>query len=180
MFRDGLVDFARLAELVHVVGVSRLVLDLSCRKRPRRSPEAASEAASEAAFEYVVVTDRWQRFTDVIVSADTLVTLSVRPLSRAPFPRLFISIATAFRALCLSFSGLLCRVSRARRRRRRSATGRRCRSRRSVECSLSSKYLSLSVCPLILLSSYPLVLLSSLYLSFTVRSFNPSKFCSMA
>jgi len=54
VFRDGLVDEERLAELVQTVGKNRLVLDLSCRKR---------------GDDYLVVTDRWQRWTDVAVDA---------------------------------------------------------------------------------------------------------------
>ena len=57
VFRDGQVDEARLAELVKLVGKGRLVLDLSCRKRDGN---------------YFVVTDRWQKFTDVALSAETL------------------------------------------------------------------------------------------------------------
>jgi phosphoribosylformimino-5-aminoimidazole carboxamide ribotide isomerase len=57
VFREGQVDWARLDELVRVVGKSRLVLDLSCRKR---------------AGEYFVVTDRWQKFSSLAVNAATL------------------------------------------------------------------------------------------------------------
>lgn len=61
VFRDGRVCWDRLAEIVDVVGSERLVLDLSCRRR---------------GDDYVVVTDRWQRFTDVTVSPATLERLS--------------------------------------------------------------------------------------------------------
>jgi phosphoribosylformimino-5-aminoimidazole carboxamide ribotide isomerase len=37
VFRGGKVDWARLAELVKLVGKDRLVLDLSCRQRGRRA-----------------------------------------------------------------------------------------------------------------------------------------------
>jgi phosphoribosylformimino-5-aminoimidazole carboxamide ribotide isomerase len=57
VFREGRVDEERLAELVQAVGSSRLVLDLSCRRRDGN---------------YFVVTDRWQKFTEVILSLDTL------------------------------------------------------------------------------------------------------------
>ena len=57
VFRDGQVNESRLAELVKLVGKERLVLDLSCRKRGGN---------------YFVVTDRWQKFTDVVLSAATL------------------------------------------------------------------------------------------------------------
>ena len=57
VFREGHVDAQRLAELVNLVGRERLVLDLSCRKRDGN---------------YFVVTDRWQKFTDVMLSSATL------------------------------------------------------------------------------------------------------------
>lgn len=61
VFRDGRVDRERLAELVRVAGRERLVLDLSCRKRDGQ---------------YFVVTDRWQKFTQVTLSAATLETFA--------------------------------------------------------------------------------------------------------
>ena len=70
VFRDGAVDWARLAEMEAAVGGrERLVLDLSCRRRPR--PAAAGGGA-----EYVVVTDRWQCWTDVAVDASSLAKLA--------------------------------------------------------------------------------------------------------
>ena len=57
VFRDGHLDRERLAALVNSVGRNRLVLDLSCRKRDG---------------EYLVVTDRWQKFTDMVVSETVL------------------------------------------------------------------------------------------------------------
>jgi len=61
VFQAGRVDFERLAQLERRVGKQRLVLDLSCRRR---------------AEDYWVVTDRWQTFTDVAVTATTLERLS--------------------------------------------------------------------------------------------------------
>jgi phosphoribosylformimino-5-aminoimidazole carboxamide ribotide isomerase len=57
VFREGRVDWARLDELVKVIGKEKLVLDLSCRKRGE---------------DYFVVTDRWQKFTELVVNAETL------------------------------------------------------------------------------------------------------------
>ncbi|KAL1545700.1 Phosphoribosylformimino-5-aminoimidazole carboxamide ribotide isomerase [Salvia divinorum] len=57
VFSDGQVDFERLKELAHAVGKERLVLDLSCRKKDGR---------------YAVVTDRWQKFTDVFLDQEVL------------------------------------------------------------------------------------------------------------
>jgi phosphoribosylformimino-5-aminoimidazole carboxamide ribotide isomerase len=68
VFRDGLIDRDRLAELVRIVGRSRLVLDLSCRKKNG----AAQPGTPEPASDYFVVTDRWQKFTDTAVTPDTL------------------------------------------------------------------------------------------------------------
>ncbi len=57
VFREGRVDWERLTALVKAVGKNRLVLDLSCRVR---------------GGEYFVVTDRWQKFTELTLSAETL------------------------------------------------------------------------------------------------------------
>jgi phosphoribosylformimino-5-aminoimidazole carboxamide ribotide isomerase len=61
VFRDGKLDEARLAELVKIVGKEKLVLDLSCRKR---------------GADYFVVTDRWQKFTELKISAEVLRSLA--------------------------------------------------------------------------------------------------------
>lgn len=57
VFRGGQVDTARLEGLLRLVGKERLVLDLSCR---------------QYADAYRVVTDRWQRFTEVSITRETL------------------------------------------------------------------------------------------------------------
>jgi len=57
VFYNGQLDRDRLRKLVEVVGKQRLVLDLSCRKRNN---------------DYIVVTDRWQKFTDLALSRETL------------------------------------------------------------------------------------------------------------
>ena len=59
VFREGRLDAERLAELVSAVGKERLVLDLSCRRREPGGP-------------FYVVTDRWQKFTSLALSAETL------------------------------------------------------------------------------------------------------------
>ena len=61
VFRDGQLDWERLKRLVGVIGKQRLVLDLSCRRRGE---------------DYFVVTDRWQKFTELTVSRETLVRLA--------------------------------------------------------------------------------------------------------
>jgi phosphoribosylformimino-5-aminoimidazole carboxamide ribotide isomerase len=61
VFREGRLDRARLDELVAKVGKERLVLDLSCRRR---------------GDEYVVMMDRWQTYTNLIVCGETLQDLS--------------------------------------------------------------------------------------------------------
>jgi phosphoribosylformimino-5-aminoimidazole carboxamide ribotide isomerase len=57
IFREGRIEWERLKEIVARIGKKRLVLDLSCRKRDGV---------------YFVVTDRWQKFTDMTLSRDTL------------------------------------------------------------------------------------------------------------
>ena len=52
VFRDGGLDQERLDAMVKTVGKERLVLDLSCRSKEGK---------------YYVVTDRWQKFTDLEV-----------------------------------------------------------------------------------------------------------------
>ena len=61
VFSGGRVDMDRLKNLVQKVGKERLVLDLSCRKRDGQ---------------FFIVTDRWQKFTQVAVTRETLETLS--------------------------------------------------------------------------------------------------------
>jgi phosphoribosylformimino-5-aminoimidazole carboxamide ribotide isomerase len=61
IFREGRVEWQRLKELVARIGKERLVLDLSCRKRDG---------------EYFVVTDRWQKFTNLTLNIDTLASMA--------------------------------------------------------------------------------------------------------
>ena len=57
VFHSGAIDMERLRRLHQVGGRDRLVLDLSCRKRDGQ---------------YFVVTDRWQKFTEVTVTRESL------------------------------------------------------------------------------------------------------------
>jgi phosphoribosylformimino-5-aminoimidazole carboxamide ribotide isomerase len=57
VFHGGQLHMDRLKNLVQEIGRERLVLDLSCRRR---------------GDEYLVVTDRWQRFTEVVINKETL------------------------------------------------------------------------------------------------------------
>jgi phosphoribosylformimino-5-aminoimidazole carboxamide ribotide isomerase len=61
VFREGRVDWERIGELAKTAGKNRLVLDLSCRRRGEN---------------YFVVTDRWQKFTEVTITPETLKKLS--------------------------------------------------------------------------------------------------------
>jgi phosphoribosylformimino-5-aminoimidazole carboxamide ribotide isomerase len=61
VFREGQIDWDRLAELVKAVGKKRLVLDLSCRRRGRN---------------YFVMTDRWQKWTTVALGPELFQKLS--------------------------------------------------------------------------------------------------------
>ncbi len=61
VFRDGKIEYANLERLVRRAGKDRIVLDLSCRRRDGA---------------YYIVTDRWQKDTDVKLSEETLEKLS--------------------------------------------------------------------------------------------------------
>ncbi|XP_031475908.1 1-(5-phosphoribosyl)-5-[(5-phosphoribosylamino)methylideneamino] imidazole-4-carboxamide isomerase, chloroplastic [Nymphaea colorata] len=57
VFSDGKMNVERLKDLVKQIGKERLVLDLSCRKKDGN---------------YVIVTDRWQKFSDVVLDENTI------------------------------------------------------------------------------------------------------------
>lgn len=57
VFQDGRVSYENLEKLVKAVGKEKLVLDLSCRKKDGQ---------------YYIVTDRWQKYTDVVLKEETL------------------------------------------------------------------------------------------------------------
>ncbi|AES63938.1 1-(5-phosphoribosyl)-5-((5-phosphoribosylamino)methylideneamino)imidazole-4-carboxamide isomerase [Medicago truncatula] len=57
VFNNGQMDLERLKDLVRIVGKERLVLDLSCRKKEGK---------------YAIVTDRWQKFSDVSLDAKVM------------------------------------------------------------------------------------------------------------
>lgn len=61
VFSDGRINFENLGKLVSAVGREHLVLDLSCRRRDGA---------------YYIVTDRWQKFTDVALTEAVLARLS--------------------------------------------------------------------------------------------------------
>ncbi len=61
VFYDGKVNEERLKQLSQRVGPERLVLDLSCRKKDQQ---------------YIIVTDRWQKFTQEAISFSLLDHLS--------------------------------------------------------------------------------------------------------
>ena len=61
VFKDGQFREEKLSRLVHAVGKEHLVLDLSCRKKDDA---------------YYIVTDRWQKFTDVRLTPAILEELS--------------------------------------------------------------------------------------------------------
>lgn len=61
IFREGRLDRERLRALVATIGKDKLVLDLSSRKKDGK---------------YFVVTDRWQKFTELEITSDTLSNLA--------------------------------------------------------------------------------------------------------
>lgn len=61
VFGDGVIKWDRLEQLAAKAGAGRVVLDLSCRQKEHR---------------YYIVTDRWQKYTDVVLSEALLTQLS--------------------------------------------------------------------------------------------------------
>lgn len=61
VFKDGQINYENLQKIYEAVGKNHLVLDLSCRKKDGQ---------------YMIVTDRWQKFTDTPLCAQTLDMLS--------------------------------------------------------------------------------------------------------
>lgn len=61
VFRDGQISWENLEKMKQTVGRRHLVLDLSCRKKDGQ---------------YYIVTDRWQKFTEVVVTPEILKVLS--------------------------------------------------------------------------------------------------------
>ncbi|MFI3212791.1 MAG: phosphoribosylformimino-5-aminoimidazole carboxamide ribotide isomerase [Eubacteriales bacterium] len=57
VFKDGEVSFENLEKLMGAVGKEHIVLDLSCCKKNQ---------------EYYIVTDRWQKYTNIVLNKDTL------------------------------------------------------------------------------------------------------------
>ena len=57
VFRDGQMTWKNLKKLETAVGADHLVLDVSCRRK---------------GDDYYIVTDRWQKFTDVVLTPSVL------------------------------------------------------------------------------------------------------------
>ena len=57
VFRDGQMNWKNLKTLETAVGADHLVLDVSCRRK---------------GDDYYIVTDRWQKFTDVVLTPSVL------------------------------------------------------------------------------------------------------------
>ncbi|NLL77636.1 MAG: phosphoribosylformimino-5-aminoimidazole carboxamide ribotide isomerase [Clostridiales bacterium] len=57
VFKDGNIKYENLDKLIAKVGKEKIVIDLSCRKKDGR---------------YYIVTDRWQKYTEVELSYRTL------------------------------------------------------------------------------------------------------------
>ncbi len=57
VFRDGQMNWKNLKKLETAVGADHLVLDVSCRRK---------------GDDYYIVTDRWQKFTDVVLTPSVL------------------------------------------------------------------------------------------------------------
>lgn len=61
VFKDGLLNEAALEKMISAVGKDKLILDLSCRKKDG---------------DYYIVTDRWQKFTSLKLTAKLIEELS--------------------------------------------------------------------------------------------------------
>jgi phosphoribosylformimino-5-aminoimidazole carboxamide ribotide isomerase len=61
VFKDGQINSSNLDRLVRAVGKERIVIDLSCKRRDDG---------------YYIVTDRWQKFTDVRLTPELMDELS--------------------------------------------------------------------------------------------------------
>lgn len=57
VFNNGVINYDNLEKLKNIVGKKNLVLDLSCRKKDDK---------------YYIVTDRWQNYTDEILSMELI------------------------------------------------------------------------------------------------------------
>ena len=57
VFKDGRISWENLNKMKETVGKEKLVLDLSCRRKDGK---------------YYIVTDRWQKFTDIEMNSQTL------------------------------------------------------------------------------------------------------------
>lgn len=68
VFQDGRINYENLSKMVNKIGKEKLVLDLSCRKRYTTDVERESKKKEG----YYIVTNRWQKFTDVVLSKETL------------------------------------------------------------------------------------------------------------
>ncbi|HIQ98440.1 MAG TPA: phosphoribosylformimino-5-aminoimidazole carboxamide ribotide isomerase [Candidatus Scybalocola faecavium] len=64
-FKDGQIHMDRLKSLSRKIGKEHLVLDLSCRKKPDLPRDDR----------YYIVTDRWQKFTQVPICEETFAML---------------------------------------------------------------------------------------------------------
>lgn len=62
VFKDGRIDYDHLKQLVDAVGRRHIVLDLSAKKYPEG---------------YVIMTDRWQVKSDIVINAALLEELSL-------------------------------------------------------------------------------------------------------
>lgn len=66
VFREGKVDLERLRNLVELVSKQKLVIDLSCRRKPE-----------DPTGPFYVVTNKWTLYTDYIVNEESLNELSL-------------------------------------------------------------------------------------------------------
>ena len=80
VFKNGKISYTNLKKLVKAVGKERIVLDLSCKAAAAASGSDVSDKATDQAGsetqKYYIVTDRWQKMTNVELCPETLDELS--------------------------------------------------------------------------------------------------------
>ena len=83
VFKNGRINYTNLKKLVKAVGKDKIVLDLSCKAASIDNTSDTDPSSlkgdgqdSNNNKEYYIVTDRWQKMTNVQLNAETLEELS--------------------------------------------------------------------------------------------------------
>ena len=77
IFKEGKIQFDLLDELSASVGKKKLVLDISCRRKPTNNNNNNNNNDNNSNDNnYYVVTNKWTKFTDFALTSNNLSTLS--------------------------------------------------------------------------------------------------------